>query len=123
MGVISLAIDPSAAFWDSAFALADRVERLDPAKAAVAPLRARFNLLAASAGARPEADLWPHLRGVTVSLKGDPNQPGRITGLLLVLHGNAEPSAERLANEFLPRLGALLPGGKRGKGSVPDHLV
>ncbi len=76
MGVISLAIDPSAAFWDSAFALADRLERLDPAKAAVAPVRARINLLAASAGARPEADLWPHLRGVTVSLNGR-SQPAR----------------------------------------------
>ena len=85
MGVISLALDPSAAFWDSAFSLADRLERVDPVRAEVAPLRARINLLAASAGVRPEADLWPHLRGVTASLIGDPSQPGRPTGLLLVL--------------------------------------
>ncbi|HKI18095.1 MAG TPA: hypothetical protein VKA15_09450 [Isosphaeraceae bacterium] len=120
MGVISLALDPSAAFWDSAFVLADRVERIDPARAAVAPLRVRINLLAASAGVRPEVDLWPHLRGVTASLMGDPNQPGRPTGLLLVLHADAVSSAERLTNEFLPRLRVLLPGGNRGEGRIPD---
>ncbi len=33
MGVISLAIEPGAAFWDTAFAVADRVDRADPARA------------------------------------------------------------------------------------------
>ena len=51
MGVVSLAFEPGAAFWDSAFALADRVDRADPSRAGVAPLRTRFNLLAAAAGA------------------------------------------------------------------------
>jgi len=120
MGVISLAIDPSAAFWDSALALADRVERLDPARSGLAPLRARINLFAVSAGARPEADLWPHLRGITLSVMGEPDRPGRPTGLLLALHADTEPSAERLATEFLPRLGALIPGGNRGGEPVRD---
>jgi hypothetical protein len=120
MGVISLALDPSAAFWDSAFSLADRVERIDPARAAVAPLRARIHLLTASAGVRPEVDLWPHLRGVTASLIGDPSQPGRPTGLLLVLHADTVSSAERLATECLPRLGILLSGANRGEGRVAD---
>jgi hypothetical protein len=125
MGVVSLALDPNPAFWESAFALADRVERLDPARAAVAPLRARINLLAATAGARPEVDLWPHLRGVTASLMGDPNQPGRVAGILLILHADAEPSAERLASEFFPRLGKLLPdaNGHGGEGQVPQAAV
>jgi hypothetical protein len=34
-----------------------------------------------------------------------------------------ERSAERLANDFVPRLGALLPGGNRGKGEVPKAPV
>jgi hypothetical protein len=120
MGVISLALDSSAAFWDSAFSLADRVERVDPARAMVAPLRARIHLLAASVGVRPEVDLWPNLRGMTASLMGDPSQPGRPTGLLLVLHADAVSSAERLANEFFPRLGALMSGANRGEGQAPN---
>ena len=32
MGVVSMAFEPGAAFWDSAFALADRIERADPSR-------------------------------------------------------------------------------------------
>ena len=42
-----------------------------------APLRTRLNLLAAGAGASLEADLWPHLGGVTAAILGDARQPGR----------------------------------------------
>ena len=75
-GAISLAFEPGQAYWDSAFALADRVEKTDPARAELAPLRARINLLAGAAGARLEADLWPHLRGLTTGLLGEPTRPG-----------------------------------------------
>ncbi|HKI41819.1 MAG TPA: hypothetical protein VKA66_15910, partial [Mycobacterium sp.] len=39
MGIVSVAFEPSEAFWSSAFALADRVDRADPARAELAPLR------------------------------------------------------------------------------------
>jgi hypothetical protein len=112
MGVISLAFEPGAGFWDSAFALADRVERAEPAHANVAPLRSRFNLFATAAGARPEVDLWPHLRGVTASVSADLHQPGRPSGGLIVLHADADAGAERLATDVLPRLSGLLTGKK-----------
>ena len=54
MGMVSLAFEPVATFWDSAFALADRVDRVDPLRAALAPLRSRLNLLAAAAGRGPK---------------------------------------------------------------------
>ncbi len=80
MAFMSVAVDPAPAFWDGAFALADRVERADPTRSGVAPLRARLNLMAAAAGVKPEADLLPHLRGVSACLWGDPLQPGRPVG-------------------------------------------
>lgn len=55
--------DPGA--WDAWFGLADRVERVDPARANMAPLRLRVALMARAAGVRAEADVWPHLRGVS----------------------------------------------------------
>ena len=58
---------PRRGYWDGVFALADRVDRADPARANLAPLRTRINLLASAVGARLEADFWPHLRGVTVA--------------------------------------------------------
>jgi len=113
MGVVSVAFEPSAAFWSSAFEVADRVERADPARADLAPLRGRLNLLAAAVGVRLEADLWPHLRGLTASIMRDGEQPGVPTGALLVLHVDAEGAAERLATDVLPRLGTLVTGKKR----------
>ncbi len=119
IGVISLAVESTARFWDRLFALADRLERLDPALRDVAPLRTRFNLLAATAGVRPEADLWPRLRGLTACAVGDPQTLGRFSGGMLVLHADTAASAERLAGEFLPRFSALAMG-KPGAGRVPD---
>ena len=71
----SIALGRGPAFWDGVFAAADRVDRVDPARANLAPLRTRVNLLAAAAGARLEADLWPHLRGMTFALLTDPRGP------------------------------------------------
>jgi hypothetical protein len=112
MAVVSLAFEPGAAFWNSAFALADRVDRADPSRAEVTSLRTRFNLLATAAGARPEVDLWPHLRGVTASIIGDPNQPGHPAGALVILHADGDASSARIATDVLPRLSALLSGKK-----------
>ena len=118
MGAVSIAFEPGAAFWDRAFALADRIERADPSHGEVAPLRTRLNLLATAAGARPEVDLWPHLQGLTVSVMAEPNQPGRPGGALVILHTDAEASAGRLATDLLPRLSALLTG-KKWTGTKP----
>ena len=57
----SLAIDPDPASWDLAFAAVDRIERVDPARSRLAPLRTRLNLLAMGAGVQLEGDLRPHV--------------------------------------------------------------
>ena len=61
--MISLAIDAQPRSWDWAFAVVDRVERVDPARAGLAPLRSRLNLILAATGVKLEADLHPHLAG------------------------------------------------------------
>ena len=113
LGVVSVAFEPSAGFWTSAFALADGVDRADPARADLLPLRSRLDLLATAAGVRLEVDLWPHLRGLTASVMGTAEQPGIPTGALLILHVDTDAAADRLAAEVLPRLGTLLTGRKR----------
>jgi hypothetical protein len=115
MAVVSIAIDPTPDFWSWAFTLADRVERADPARAEVSPLRTRLNLLTASTGARPEADLWPHLRGATMCLYSGPDLQGQPTGGLLMLHLDDEPSARKIATDFFPRLARLF-----GRGNPDD---
>jgi hypothetical protein len=113
LAAFAWALDPGAAAWDRAFALADRVERADPARDGVAPLRTRINLLAATVRVRPELDLWPCLRGLSGALLVDPE--GRIDGALLALHTDGPASAGRLAGQVLPRLAPLL-----GLRPVPD---
>ena len=108
--MISMAIDPQPGSWDWAFAVADRVERADPARAGLAPLRSRLNLLLAAAGIKLEADLHPHLRGLSACLIGAPDRPGRVTGGLIVLHLDDPSVADRLARGASPRLGAILGG-------------
>ncbi len=108
MAVFTLAFRPTREFWDAAFALADRLEKLDPARAETAPLRARLNLLARTAGVRLEADLWPHLRGLTVGMFGEPGRPGRATGVLAALHLDSETAAEHLLSQSGPGLAKLV---------------
>jgi hypothetical protein len=120
MAVVTLAFEGRADFWNQAFALSDRVERVDPSRAGLAPLRTRFNLLAATSGARPEADLWPHLCGLTACVLGDPGCPGQLGGALLGLHVDRESNAARLAEQFVPQLCAAILGARPGKGPN-DH--
>jgi len=119
MAVVSIALEPGPAFWDWAFALADRVDRTDPTHAELAPLRTRANLLAAAARIRPEADLWPHLRGVTACLLSDGKHPGKPIGGLLVLHVDAEDAATKVASEILPRLATRFVGKKPVDAPAP----
>jgi hypothetical protein len=117
MAMVSVAIELAPSSWDRAFAVADRVERVDPALAGLASLRSRINLLAAAAGVRLEADLLPHVRGLSACLIGEPNRPGRATGALIVLHLDDPETARRLADDSAPRVRALLGGGP------PDRLA
>jgi hypothetical protein len=110
VGIVSLAFDANPRYWNRLFADADRVERVDPAYRDVASLRTRFNLHAMGGGLRPEADLWPHLRGITAAAVGDPKKPGRIGGGLVVLHADTAASAARLADDFVPRLTEIAKG-------------
>ena len=96
MAVMTLAFRPTEEFWRSAFALADRVEKTDPARAQVAPLRIRLSLMARTAGVRFEADVLQHLRGITLAVFGGPNRPGRATGGLATLHFASETAAARV---------------------------
>jgi hypothetical protein len=107
----AIAIDPSPEAWDRAFAAADRVEKADPARAGVAPLRTRLNLIATAAGARPEVDLWPRLRGASACLLTD--AAGDVEGAALALHADAPEAAARIAEQVIPRLSASLTGGAR----------
>jgi hypothetical protein len=106
LAVCAAAIDPSAAAWERGFALADRIERADPTHAGVAPLRTRINLLAVSVKVRPEVDLWPHLRGLTVAILTDP--AGVVDGGLVFLHTENPESAGRIADVIVPALAPLL---------------
>ena len=126
----SIALGRGPAYWDVLFAAADRVDRDDPARANLAPLRTRVNLLAAAAGARLEADLWPHLRGMTFALLVDPRGPSRPERALIALHIDEETAARRIADEVLPRLAGLAGGlkkpvktgqdGRAQPGALPD---
>jgi hypothetical protein len=106
LAVFATAIDPSPAAWQRRFALADRIERADPAHAGVAPLRTRINLLAAGVKVRPEVDLWPHLRGLTAALLVD--QSGTVDGAIVTLHTDTPESAARIGGTVLPALAPLL---------------
>jgi hypothetical protein len=109
VAVVSVALGRGGAYWDGVFDLADRVDRVDPARAELAPLRTRVNLLATAAGARLEADLWPHLRGLTLCLLVDPRDPARPGRAVLGLHADGTAAARQIAEEVIPRL-AGLPG-------------
>lgn len=122
MAIVSMAVDPEPTFWTQAFSVADRIEHADPARAAVAPLRTRLNLLALAAGVKPEVNLWPHLRGLSAGIWGDPRQPAKAIGARLVLHLDEEPNAERLAREFVPRIGSLLQGRAKAGAGKPAGL-
>ena len=107
MAAFSIALDPDASGWDRAFALADRVERVDPARAALAPLRTRLNLLALASGVRWESELRPHLLGISGCILGVPDRPGKVSGILIVLHLDDAATANSVARRASLRLSSL----------------
>ncbi|MGE3819246.1 MAG: hypothetical protein AB7I30_07405, partial [Isosphaeraceae bacterium] len=104
LAAAAMAWEPGEPAVRLAFALADRVERADPARRGVAPLRTRLNLLATAARVNLETDFWPHLKGISGCLLVDPS--GRPAGGLLGLHARSAEAAARISERILPRLGA-----------------
>ena len=102
LAAFAFALDPSPATWNATFDLLDSVERVDPARANLAPLRLRINLLASAAVIKPDIDLWPRLVGLSAIVTADPS--GKADGVLVQLHARDEPSAKRLQTLTLPRL-------------------
>jgi hypothetical protein len=98
----ALAIDPSPKAWDSLFAWIDRVEKVDPERANVAPSRLRLAILLAPLRIRPETDIFPILKGV--SGHGHFKANGNIDSLYLRIHTIDAIAAKRLASETLPKL-------------------
>lgn len=108
---VSVALDTRPEALDAVFGVLDRIDRADPARVDLAPLRTRLNLLAVAARVRPEVDLWPDLRGVTFALLVD--NAGKTDGAIIALHTNSPDSATRIAGKTFPRLASsFIQGGK-----------
>ena len=99
--VFSTSLDTSPKNLDQWFAMADRVEKADPAKSKLNPLRARVNILATASRINLERDLWPHLRGVSGFLLGDSR---RLSGIGIALHMRDKDSAMKIRRDVLPSL-------------------
>jgi hypothetical protein len=119
VAVASLAVGRGEGYWDAVFALADRIDRADPARAKLAPLRTRINLLASAVGARLEADLWPHLRGVTAGWLANLGNADHLGRALLVLQMDEERAARQVVEDVLPRLVTL--SGKSKVATEPGQ--
>ncbi len=124
VAVAALGTGRGSAYWNGVFALVDRVDRADPARANLAPLRTRINLLASAVGARLEADLWPHLRGVTVAWLANPDKPEQSGRAVAALQMDEDAAARHLVTDVLPRLAALWRGARienrPGQPQPPD---
>jgi hypothetical protein len=121
VAAISLAFDPRPDTWDALFALADRVEKVDPAFAKTAPLRARLNVLALGARVRPEVDLWPRLRGITACATLD--AAGECDGILIAVHAVDPAAAELLMRDVVPRLAVLLKPSETNAELKPSGVL
>jgi hypothetical protein len=97
MAALVVSIDGRAEAWDAAFALLDRVEHVDPARANVAPSRLRLDLVARAAGIRPDLDVRPHLRGLTAWVGSGVRG---ISGAAVVAHLADEPAAVGLESRI-----------------------
>ena len=110
LAAVAFRVDPRADAWARLFDLVDRVERTDPARANVAPARFRLALAARAVGIRLEADVWPHLLGVSAWVGATAGRPDRAV-VALHLDGAA------------PALGLVagLKGARAGDGA--DEVV
>ena len=107
----ALATDTTAKSWDRTFDIADRVERADPARAGVAPLRLRLDLLARSVGLRTEDQLYPHLKGISGWVGADAKA---VSSAFLALHFDEVAAADLVASAV--RLPGSPQQGNPGEG-------
>jgi hypothetical protein len=113
--VVSIAVDSRPGAWNRLFELADRIEKLDPTRAEVAPLRTRLNLLALAAKVNVEADLLPSLRGLTIAALASPD--GALSGAIVLIHATDVSVARRIQTVVIPRLvSAWIKGGDPAAG-------
>jgi hypothetical protein len=119
IATFAVAFEPTPEAIAAAFALADRVEKADPAHADVAPIRTRLNLLAAVARVRPDIDIWPRVKGVSGFLLADERKD--IGGALVVVHMVDGESAKRMVAETIPRL--LATYSKPARPAAPAQLT
>jgi hypothetical protein len=110
----ALATDPASKSWDALFALADRIEKLDPARRDVAPIQIRLAILARASGLRLEADLLRHLLGISGWI-GSSNRM-RINNALLEFHLDDGDAAERIVASLKP-----WPGSGKAPAGTPDR--
>ena len=117
MAAFAVAIDPNAENWDTAFRLTDRVERVDPLRADMAPLRLRLALLARGVGVRAESDVLPHLKGMSgwIGSGGKAIDRG-----LVAFHLRDEGAAGRLFSGIKPPGG---PGKDPGIGPEGSRFL
>jgi len=99
-------VDPRPESWDAVFDLIDRVERVEPERANVASTRIRAALAARAAGVRLEADVWPHLQGVSGWVGVAEGAPDRA---LVAIHLDDPAAAGRIL------------GGIKGRRAEADH--
>jgi hypothetical protein len=119
VALASLAAGRGPAYWDMIFSLVDRIDRADPARAEMAPLRTRINLLATAVGVQLEVDLWPHLLGVTVGWLVTLDKPEDWCRTVLVLQMDEEKAARKFTEDIMPRLISLWRNSKHAAG--PGH--
>lgn len=122
-GAAAVVLGPGAEFWNGLFHLVDVIDRANPARADLAPLRTRLNFLALTLGVRLEADLWPQLRGASLGLLIDEGAPAKLGGAVLALHANDAQGARRIFDKVVRPLASStgndipLPG----EGGGPAH--
>jgi hypothetical protein len=125
MAAIAVATDPTPANWDALFRVADQVEKVDPARENLAPLRLRLDLLARTLGLQADGDLLPHLKGVAGWLGGDGRTVDRAC---LTFHLDDEATAARVFDRIKPLLNSgpppeARPGQSRWLGPVEGRAL
>lgn len=110
----AVALGRGAAFWDGLFQVADAIDRADPARADLAPLRTRLNFLGMARGVRLEADLWPRLQGASFGVLIDDGASPELAGAVVALHAVDAESARRILDRVVSPLASLAGAGAAG---------
>jgi hypothetical protein len=120
IAAVTLGIDTTEAPLGAMFDVLDRIDRADPKRAGLAPLRTRLNVIATVARVRPEVELWPNLQGLTLAVLSNGN--GELGGGMLALHVVDADAAGQLASRVVPRLLASFMKADSGGEPKPDGV-